>query len=162
MIAFRRAHPILSKEQFYTDAEIQWLGSRGGLPNWTDPKEKRFGCLIHEDAPGALCVIFNAGDDGVDFGLPSVPAGAGWHLQAVRFAPPVIPKSIKNTSENVLVKFACTGDPVRSEKHKSLPVKIGRRWRSGTMVARPRYFTGRDRVRHLPRNWTATDQSEQT
>jgi len=22
MIAFRRAHPILSKEQFYTDAEI--------------------------------------------------------------------------------------------------------------------------------------------
>jgi len=26
MIAFRRAHPILSKEQFYTDAEIHWFG----------------------------------------------------------------------------------------------------------------------------------------
>ena len=51
MIAFRRAHPILSKEQFYTDAEIHWFGSQGGLPNWTDPKEKRFGCLIHEDEP---------------------------------------------------------------------------------------------------------------
>ena len=33
MIAFRRAHPILSKEQFYTDAEIQWFGPQGGLPN---------------------------------------------------------------------------------------------------------------------------------
>ena len=40
MIPFRRAHPILSKEQFYTDAEIHWFGSRGGLPNWTDPREK--------------------------------------------------------------------------------------------------------------------------
>ena len=49
MIAFRRAHPILSKEQFYTDAEIHWFGPRGGLPNWTDPKEKQFACLIYED-----------------------------------------------------------------------------------------------------------------
>ncbi len=30
MIAFRRAHPILSKEQFYTDAEIHWFGPQGG------------------------------------------------------------------------------------------------------------------------------------
>ena len=41
LIAFRRAHPILSKEQFYTDAEIHWFGSQGGLPNWADPKEKQ-------------------------------------------------------------------------------------------------------------------------
>ena len=40
MIAFRRAHPILSKEQFYTDAEIHWFGPQGGSPNWADPKEK--------------------------------------------------------------------------------------------------------------------------
>jgi isoamylase len=39
MIAFRRAHPVLSKEQFYTDAEIQWFGPQGGLPNWTDRKK---------------------------------------------------------------------------------------------------------------------------
>ena len=80
MIAFRRAHPILSKEQFYTDSEIHWFGSQGGLPNWTDPKEKRFGCLIHEDEKSALCLMFNAGSDAVDFGLPSVPPGARWHL----------------------------------------------------------------------------------
>ena len=48
MIAFRRAHPILSKEQFYTDAEIRWFGPQGGLPNWADPK-KTLACLIHEE-----------------------------------------------------------------------------------------------------------------
>ena len=32
MIAFRRAHLILSKEQFYTDDEIQWFSPQGGSP----------------------------------------------------------------------------------------------------------------------------------
>jgi isoamylase len=80
MIAFRRAHPILSTEQFYTDAEIHWFGPQGGLPNWADPKEKQFACLIHEDEESTLCLMFNAGDDAVDFGLPPVPPGARWHL----------------------------------------------------------------------------------
>ena len=44
MIAFRRAHPILSKEQFYTDAEIHWFSPHGGLPNWADAKSKQFAC----------------------------------------------------------------------------------------------------------------------
>jgi isoamylase len=80
LIAFRRAHPILSKEQFYTDAEIHWFGPQGGLPNWADPKEKQFACLIHEDEQHALCLMFNASADPVDFGLPPVLPGARWHL----------------------------------------------------------------------------------
>jgi isoamylase len=80
MIAFRRAHPILSKEQFYTDAEIQWFGPQGGLLNWTDPKEKRFACLIHEDEHCALYLMFNASADAVDFGIPPVLSGTQWHL----------------------------------------------------------------------------------
>jgi isoamylase len=80
MIAFRRAHPILSKEQFYTDAEIHWFGPQGGLPNWIDPKEKQFACLIHEDEQRALCLMFNAGGDVVDFGLPPILPGTRWHL----------------------------------------------------------------------------------
>jgi glycogen operon protein len=80
MIAFRRAHPILSKEQFYTDAEIHWFGPQGGMPNWADPKEKQFACLIQEDEQRALCLMFNAGTDAVDFGLPPVPPWARWHL----------------------------------------------------------------------------------
>ena len=80
MIAFRRAHPLLSQGQFYTDAEIHWFGSQGGLPDWTNPKEKQFACLIHEDEQSALYLMFNAGAGAVDFGLPSLPAEARWLL----------------------------------------------------------------------------------
>ena len=85
MIAFRRAHPVLSKEQFYTDAEIQWFGPQGGLPKWTDPKEKHFACLIHEDEQRALCLMFNAGADAVDFHLPPIKSGVQWHLAVDTF-----------------------------------------------------------------------------
>ena len=85
MIAFRRAHPILSKEQFYTDDEIQWFGSKGGLPNWTDPNEKAFACLIHEGGDNALYLMFNAGADAVDFGLPPISSGARLHLAVDTF-----------------------------------------------------------------------------
>jgi isoamylase len=80
MIAFRHAHPVLSKEQFYTDAEIHWFGPGGGSPNWTDPNEKQFACLIYEDAQSALYLIFNAGADAVDFALPFVQPGIRWYL----------------------------------------------------------------------------------
>ncbi|MGO9113241.1 MAG: glycogen debranching protein GlgX [Thermoguttaceae bacterium] len=83
MIAFRSAHPILSKEQFYTDAEIHWFGPHGGFPNWADPKEKQFACLIYEDEQRALYLMFNAGADAVDFGLPPALPGARWHLAVV-------------------------------------------------------------------------------
>jgi glycogen operon protein len=80
MIAFRREHPILSTEQFYADAEIHWFGSKGGLPNWTDPNGKALGSLIREDEANALWLMFNAGADAVDFLLPAAPSGARWHL----------------------------------------------------------------------------------
>ena len=85
MIAFRRAHPVLSKEQFYTDAGIQWFGPQGGSPDWADTNEKHFACLIHEDEQRALCLMFNAGADAVDFHLPSPPPGAQWHLAVDTF-----------------------------------------------------------------------------
>ena len=80
MIAFRRAHPILSQEHFYTDAEIHWFGTHGDLPHWTDPSAKQFACLIHEEEPRALCLLVNAGTEAVDFWLPPVLPGAQWHL----------------------------------------------------------------------------------
>jgi isoamylase len=80
MIAFRRAHPMVSQGQFYTDADIHWFGQQGGLPNWTDRKEKQFACLIHEDEQSALYLMFNAGTDAVNFGLPTLPTAARWHL----------------------------------------------------------------------------------
>jgi glycogen operon protein len=82
MITFRRAHPILSKAQFYTDDAIRWLGPRGGLPDWGDPSAKQVACLIHEDALRALCLMFNAGGEAVAFALPPAPPGAKWYLAA--------------------------------------------------------------------------------
>ena len=80
MIAFRRAHPILSKAHFYADAEIHWFGPQGGLQNWADAKEKQLACLIDEGEKGWLYLMFNAGADAVDFRLPSMPPGARWHV----------------------------------------------------------------------------------
>jgi len=80
MIAFRLAHPILSREQFYTEAEIQWFSPQGGLPNWVEPQEKQFACLIHEDAQSMLYLMFNSGADAVDFRVPSGLPGNHWRL----------------------------------------------------------------------------------
>ena len=85
MIAFRVAHPILSTEQFYTDAEIQWLGPQGGRPNWTDPNEKHFACLIREDEQRALCILLNAGFGAIDFRLPPLPPGTQWYVAVSTF-----------------------------------------------------------------------------
>ncbi len=79
MIAFRRSHPVLSKEQFYTDTEISWFSPQMGVPNWADSKAKQFACLIHEDEQNALYIMFNAGADAVDFDLPPMLPRGRWH-----------------------------------------------------------------------------------
>jgi glycogen operon protein len=76
MIAFRRSHPILSQEQFYTDAQIQWFDPQGEPPNWTSPEAKKLACLIHEDKKRSLFFMFNASNDAVDFKLPPAIPGA--------------------------------------------------------------------------------------
>jgi isoamylase len=80
MIAFRRAHSVLTTEEFYTGAEIQWFGSQGGLPNWADPRCKTLACLIHENGQDGLYLMFNAATRETDFGLPTLPQGFRWHL----------------------------------------------------------------------------------
>jgi glycogen operon protein len=82
MIAFRRAHPVLSKGQFYSDAEIRWFGAREGLPNWADPQEGQLACLIPENEQHSLCLMFNASKDGVDFLLPLKHSPARWYIAA--------------------------------------------------------------------------------
>jgi len=80
MIAFRRAHPVLSKDQFYAGEDIGWFSPQGGLPNWTDPEERQLACLILEDEQHSLCLMFNAGNNGVDFLLPPKHSEATWHI----------------------------------------------------------------------------------
>lgn len=96
MIAFRQAHPILSREQFYSAADIQWFGPEGIAPDWFDVTARQLACLVHEGEIGRLYLMFNAGSEGIDFRLPAAPNGRHWRLvvDTSREAPPdVFPSS---------------------------------------------------------------------
>lgn len=80
MIAFRKAHPILSKEQFYTDQEIRWFDTRREYPDWNNSWIKAFACQIQESQDSSLYVMFNASGEAIDFTLPSPSAIKAWHL----------------------------------------------------------------------------------
>jgi isoamylase len=81
LIALRRAHPVLSAERFYSEAEIQWLGVDGGAPQWHG-HDNRVSCVIvdKEKGPDArLCLLFNAALAPARFVIPPPPAG-GWRV----------------------------------------------------------------------------------
>jgi isoamylase len=80
MIAFRRAHPVLRRETFYTDEDIRWFAPNGAPPNWSDRWQKSFACLILGQAEPDLFLLFNADDASVDFSIPALPAGKIWRL----------------------------------------------------------------------------------
>ncbi len=75
MAAFRRAHSVLRKETFYSDSEVIWAGANGGAPEWSDPTQRAFACLIVD-----LFLMFNASGEAVTFPLPAPDGNATWHL----------------------------------------------------------------------------------
>jgi glycogen operon protein len=82
MIAFRRAHPVLRREDFYTDADIKWFAPSGATPDWADQRQKSFSCLIPGQTEPDLFILFNADTRSVDFSIPALPAGKIWRLAA--------------------------------------------------------------------------------
>ena len=80
MIALRSAHPVLSREEFYTDSDVQWRSCLGGLPDWGNQVVKQLGCLINEDGKDKLFLLFNASNQRADYTLPALPEGYGWHF----------------------------------------------------------------------------------
>jgi isoamylase len=80
MIAFRRAHPVLRKEDFYTDTDIKWFAPNGAAPQWADQWQKSFACLIMGQTEPDLFLLFNADTRSVDFYVPALPAGKIWRL----------------------------------------------------------------------------------
>ncbi|MBF0511464.1 MAG: glycogen debranching protein GlgX [Candidatus Omnitrophica bacterium] len=82
MIAFRQAHPVLAKGQFYNAQDIQWFNTQKGAPNWDNPQEKQLGCLIFESKEQAIFLMFNASFEAVQFNLPSVYPTTRWYLAA--------------------------------------------------------------------------------
>jgi isoamylase len=87
MIAFRRNHPVLSREAFYTEADIRWFNPEGHPPNWSDPAERQLACLLQGQGEPDLLLMFNAGTQAVMFALPVPPEAERWHLAANTFAP---------------------------------------------------------------------------
>jgi len=86
MIAFRRAHSVLRKETFYSDADIKWFGAEGAAPDWSNPQRKSFACLIFGRTEPDLFLMFNADKQPVDFLLPAVEGSKTWRL-AVGYFP---------------------------------------------------------------------------
>ncbi|HUA15845.1 MAG TPA: glycogen debranching protein GlgX [Verrucomicrobiae bacterium] len=80
LIAFRRAHPVLRREVFYTDADIKCFAPRGDTPEWTDGRQKAFACRILGQAEPDLFLMFNADSRPIDFLIPDLPARKIWRL----------------------------------------------------------------------------------
>jgi glycogen operon protein len=80
MIAFRRAHPVLRREEFYTDAGIKWFAPNSATLDWADQWQKSFACLILGQTESDLFILFNAGTSPVDFFIPALPTGKIWRL----------------------------------------------------------------------------------
>jgi glycogen operon protein len=82
MIAFRRAHPVLRREIFYTEADLRWFAPNGGTVDWADERQKSFACLVLGQTEPDLFLLFNAGTSPVDFFIPASPTGKIWRLAA--------------------------------------------------------------------------------
>lgn len=80
MIAFRRAHPVLRRAAFYSDADIQWFGPQGTAPAWADPGRKSFACLIFGQSEADLFLMFNADTAPSDFSIPAAPGIKTWRV----------------------------------------------------------------------------------
>jgi len=80
MTALRRAHPVLAREQFYTEAEISWFNPSKGLPDWSDPHARQLACLIHDGVGDALYLMFNASTGPAAFQIPALPGGVPWRV----------------------------------------------------------------------------------
>ena len=86
LIAFRKRHPVLREEKFYTDRQIHWFNEEGGNPDWNG-LGRTLGCLIvpeQAEAPTGnhiLCLLFNTDTTEKEFNLPPIPQDMGkWHL----------------------------------------------------------------------------------
>jgi glycogen operon protein len=79
VIALRQAHPVLAREQFYTNDDISWFGPQQRPPDWSNPQAKALACLICDGAE-SLFLMFNAGDELAVFHTPAAPQNGRWRL----------------------------------------------------------------------------------
>lgn len=82
LIAARKAHPPLRHAGFYTDENLQWIGPHGEPPQWSNPEARAVGCYLPDTDELAVTLLFNAGNDPVDFVLPPLSDHRRWHRKA--------------------------------------------------------------------------------
>jgi glycogen operon protein len=82
VLALRRTHPVLCREAFYTDEEIQWFNPSGTSPDWFDLRKKWLACLIRGREGADLYLMFNADTERIVFVLPPSPRPGPWRLTA--------------------------------------------------------------------------------
>ena len=82
MIQFRRAHPALHEEAFYTADGVQWFDPAGDTPRWEEASARQLGMHIRGEDGSDLCLLFNADTEAVPFALPAPPEGTQWHRKA--------------------------------------------------------------------------------
>src|SRR5262249_12434078 len=89
MIAFRGRHPVVARERFYTQQEIEWFTPAGSSPNWV-ALDRTLGWRIcaHREGGQDLCVLVNAADEAVEFHLPPPPPATRWCIAVDTAAPP--------------------------------------------------------------------------
>ena len=91
LVAFRKAHPALSRPSFYTGAinqqgvpDIRWHGTTLNGPGFDDPQARALACTIAGFGGTAdLHVMMNMFWEPLDFGIP---AGGGWTIVINTFA----------------------------------------------------------------------------
>lgn len=85
MIQFRKQHPILRKDSFWSEKEIEWHGFEPGKPNWE--ADDRFTAFTLKDNGNDLYVAFNASSHPVNAVLPKLQ-GKTWHCIVFTHNPP--------------------------------------------------------------------------
>jgi isoamylase len=80
LIAFRRRHPVLRADAFYTEREVRWFGEDGAPARW-GADDRSLACLVQVAGDDqALFMAFNAGLGRASFVLPPPPVGGAWRL----------------------------------------------------------------------------------
>jgi glycogen operon protein len=89
MLAFRRRHAVLRREEFYEAGEVRWLSRYGEPRNWSTPTSI-LAAHVRGRCPGdgELCLLFNASPEAVVFRIPAPEQSAEWRVAVDTAAAP--------------------------------------------------------------------------
>ena len=78
-IHLRKSHPLLRRDTFLTENEVDWHGEQPFAPNWD--KSNRFVAYTLKDLKNArsLYIAFNSNFNEAPITLPQPPQGKHWH-----------------------------------------------------------------------------------